>query len=894
MNNNKKWRVRQADPVMQFILSRKLGVSPLLAQLLINRGIYSVDAARDFLAASLDGLYRPWLMTDMDAGVRAVSGALDRQAKILVYGDYDVDGVTGTALLVEVLQRLGGHVEYYIPQRLDLGYSLHTPVLRRFREKGVEMVITVDCGISNAAEVRAAQVEGGPEIVITDHHEPPSELPPATAVINPKRRDCGYPFRELAGVGVAYKFARALLEYRSVTVDPEEYLDLVCLGTIADIVPLQGENRILVKHGLAKMARLERPGLQALCRAAGVKQDSLGTREVGYILAPRLNAAGRLGDAGTAVELLLSKDIEQAQELASLLVRDNQARQELETVALGEALGMLDADPALATGGVIVLDSPRWHPGVIGIVASRLVNRYNKPVFLVAGEGDRGKGSARGVRGFDLVAALEHCSRYLLEFGGHAMAAGFSIPMQNITQFREALNRYAEEKAGAGDQRDTLELDALVSMPEITPQLVGELAQLEPHGHGNTRPLLGLTGARLLHCRGVGKNEAHLKLLLGEKSSSIDGIGFNLGGYASELAAGTELDVAFTPTINHWQGRQYLQIRVSDLHPEDGGLVGNFREDEMDILKRAGDLLLVPESMVARLKDFLLQNGHPLPPEMMQLQVHTRFNGTKPPVPPLPGPLEGNKTLSLLEPEDSCILLLVNSARHTLQLARFFDRCNHSFSGRVSFINGFMPGDRLEAELHRINNGPVKLLISTYSCLPLLKEQVRCFDRIIMARPPASGEEWAAVAGIAGNGAGPEPEAAYTHDHWEQNRSCLAELAPEREALACCYAVLRSLAGKGTGTCAGEELLDHLRHSGFQVTSRLFLAVSAAIFSDLELLQYRWEEGMLRYKLIPPGGQRRELDASSTFNWARKVKSEWLRWFESGSRTNGGIDPATG
>lgn len=888
MGNLKKWQVKASDPVMQFILSRELGVSPLMAQLLINRGIYTVETARSFLAPSLSELHSPTRMRDMDRGVELAARTLERNARIMVYGDYDVDGVTGTTLLVDLLRRLGGDVVYYIPQRLDLGYGLHAQVLQQARDKGVELVITVDCGIGNAAEVAALKKSGGPEIIITDHHEPPAELPPAAAVINPKRRDCTYPFRELAGVGVAYKFARALLEYCSSRVDPDYYLDLVCLGTVADIVPLHGENRILVKHGLKRLARLERPGLQALCRVAGVKPESLSTREVGYILAPRLNAAGRVGDAGAAVRLLLSEDPDTALELAASLGRDNQARQELETIALSEALGMLDGDPSLAADSVIVLGSPCWHPGVIGIVASRLVERYNKPVLLVACEGDRGKGSARSIRGFDLVPALEHCSHCLQEFGGHSMAAGFSIETSQIERFRHMINQYAADVIHGKEQPDSLELDALVSVEEITHELVNEIEMLEPYGHGNPRPLLGLTNAKLLQCRGVGKNEAHLKIQLGEKKANIDGIGFNLGSYADELAAGKEISVAFTPTINRWQGRQYLQIRISDLHPVNADEFccrAGDRED--DILRRAGDLIFVPETFIAKLKDYLTQNHHSIPGAMEMLQAYNHLNDavTSPPY-PAPAVRGSEKKLVHLEPSAKCILLLVNSARHTLQLTRFLNRHNPRFYGQVSFVNGFMPWDRINSKLHSINNGTIKLLVSTYSCLPGENNR-ELFDRVVMARPPATYEDWLAINSFTGSGAEMVLEAMYKQRDWEQNRSYLEELAPERDLLACCYAALRSLSPGGNGGCTAEEALSCLRSSGFDVSSVLCLAVAVAIFSDLDLLHYRWEEGMLRYKILPVGGQRRELNASGTYSWTRKVKTEWLDWIESASQANG-------
>lgn len=892
MNIPKKWRVKASDPAMQFILSRKLGVSPLMAQLLINRGIFTVDAAKDFLDVSLSGLHPPLLMHDMNKGVELATRALETRQKILVYGDYDVDGVTGTSLLVTVLRRLGGEVDYYIPHRLDLGYGLHTKVLKQARENGVGLVITVDCGIGNAAEVAESLACGGPEIIITDHHEPPAELPLAAAVINPKRHDCNYPFRELAGVGVAYKFALALLEKKACPVDPDEYLDLVCLGTVADIVPLNGENRILVKHGLDKLARFERPGLKALYQVTGLKNETPGTREVGYILAPRLNAAGRLGDAGTAVSLLLSEDLELALELAAELVRNNQTRQELESVALGEAMGMLDGDTSLSANRVLVLASSHWHPGVIGIVASRLVDRYNKPTLLLACEGDRGKGSARSVKGFDLMPALEYCSGSLLEYGGHSMAAGISIETAQIDRFRVLINEYAAGVLDNGKQPDTLELDALISLQEITHELVNEIEMLKPYGHGNPCPILGTPSARLLQCRGVGKNEAHLKIRLGENRANIDGIGFNLGKYVDELAAGREISVAFTPTINDWQGRSYLQIRVNDLQGEAQAELSNHKFLDEDFFHQAGELIFIPETMLARLRDYLTQNCHPMPGELGLLKVDSATGeaGSQTFPGPVPCGEPGDNLLTRLEPAEKCVLLLVNSARHTLQLARYFEYRNPRFTGLVSYINGFMPADRIDSELHKVINGTVKLLVSTYACntgKPGNKASGLLFDRIIMARPPATREDWLSTSAVINNEVPIDIKAIYNPVDWQKIQIYLDELAPERETLAGFYTVLRSLAPNGTGSCTVREAINRMRRSGHCIASSILPIVAAAIFKDLDLLQYHWEEDMLKYKLLPAAGQRRELNESGTFIWTRGIKAEWLDWIESGAQSNG-------
>jgi single-stranded-DNA-specific exonuclease len=885
MHKRKKWLIKASEPVLQFILSRKLGISPLMAQLLVNRGIYTVEEAREFLDASLQRLHPPELMRDMSGAVEITLNALDRGQKILVYGDYDVDGVTGTALLVNLLRRLGGMVDYYIPHRVHEGYGLHAPVLHGARESGIGLVITVDCGISAVAEVEDAKRGGGPEIIITDHHEPPPRLPGAAAVINPKREDCRYPFKDLAGVGVAFKFGQALLERAGRPYNHEDYLDLVCLGTIADIVSLKGENRILVRHGLTRLAQSTRPGLRALCRAAGIKQDSLGAREVGYILAPRLNAAGRLGDAAPAVELLLSEDDAQAAEIAAVLNKENQERQQLETIVLAEALGMLEGDPALAAQKVLVLASPHWHPGVIGIVASRMVDRFYKPVLLIACEGEQGKGSARSINGFNLYKALEYCSGCLDGYGGHAMAAGFSIPVEQIERFRNKINEYAARFFPEEEQLPVLELDALVSLQDVTYDLINELEQLAPYGHGNPGPLFGLRRAKLINCRGVGKKNAHLKMLLGDRRISIDGIGFNLGQYAGELAAGREVSVAFTPSINSWQGREILQIKVKDLkaEAEDAGYFDDAcSRDEQ--LRLAGDLIFVPETIIGLLREVLMERELDVPPEMKAVYPANGYSSKHGFLPECPAHSAGNtiNQLARLTPAQGNMLLLVNSARHTLQLFRFIGDYNPHFAGKVTYIHGFMPPELIQKELRgveRVTNG---LLVSTYGCLPYLHARNIAFDRVMLARPPVFEEDWRRVSGLFLDlhaSRVPGIEALYAAKDWDDNRKHLMELAPERDMLAYFYAFLRSRAGNGQGRCVKTEVVDRMCRQGFHVSSWLSLAVAAAVFTDLGLLQYRWQQDMLIYKLIMPvRGSKKELSESPTYLRVHKIKSEGLNW----------------
>ncbi|WP_051273110.1 single-stranded-DNA-specific exonuclease RecJ [Desulfotruncus alcoholivorax] len=881
MNKTRKWLVRKTEPVLQLVFARKLGVSPLMAQLLINRGIYTLEAAREFLETPVRRLHPPALMKDLPAAVEITMKALRQGSKILVYGDYDVDGVTGTALLVEIIRRLGGNVEYYIPHRVEEGYGLYARVLQKFHESGVDLVITVDCGISAVAEVEAANRSGGPLIIITDHHEPPPVLPAAAAVVNPKRADCSYPFRDLAGVGVALKFGQALLERSGLPNAWEEYLDLVCLGTVADIVSLTGENRILVRHGLPRLAGSQRPGLQALFAVAGIKKEALGTREVGFILAPRINAAGRMGDASLAVELLLCKEHERAMEIAACLNRENQERQQMETLVLAEALGMLDGEPWLAEQKVLVLASPNWHPGVIGIVASKLTDRFYKPVLLIACQEDgHGKGSARSIEGFNLYQALEFCSETLLGFGGHAMAAGFSVEINKIDEFRDKINSYAEQVLNDEIQSPVLELDALVSLEDITCDLVNEIEQLQPYGHGNPGPVFGMSKVKLVNCRGVGKKNAHLKMLLSQQNKIIDGIGFNLGKYAEELAAGREVSVAFTPSVNSWQGRQTLQVEVRDLQkPGTGEAAENsgYRSLQDDSMRLAGDLVLVPESLAGALKKILINQNHNIPPELEILKAVFSVVAVPATAPPKNGSercrVGRTGIISRFAVKDGRTILLVNCARQTLQIFRHLKDYNRGCAEKLAYIHGFMPPEAALNELACIEQGETGVVVATYGSITQLDKWGKIFGRAILISPPATEMDWAVVKGYSG-----KLEALYTTEDWEENRGHLEEIAPERDVLALFYALLRANARKGEGEFRKSDVIAALVREGVNISSCITLAVAAAVFADLNLLQYRWQNGMLKYKLLPAGNQKKDLMESPTYDGVRNIKVKGLDW----------------
>ncbi|MBW6511906.1 MAG: single-stranded-DNA-specific exonuclease RecJ [Desulfuromonadaceae bacterium] len=562
----RRWVLRSTEPDVECVvaLGTALNVMPLTARVLALRGIVQPDAGQNFLTARLADLPDPYLLTDMDVAVSRLSSALERGEKITVHGDYDVDGITATALLVENLRACGADCDYFIPLRLEDGYGLSAAAIRRMATAGVALLISVDCGISAVSEAHLA-AELGLDLIITDHHQPPKTLPQAWAIIDPHRTDDLFPAKELAGVGVAFMLLVALRQrlreqgWFGSCPEPDlrHSLDLVALGTIADVAPLTGLNRTLIKPGLSLLEHSRRPGITALKSVAGVNVVTPGT--VGFQLAPRLNAAGRLEDAALGVELLLSDDPVRAKDYAEQLDACNQERREIERQTCEEAIEL--AAKCDESHRSLVLARAEWHPGVIGIVASRLVERYHRPTILVALEGDQGKGSARSIPGFNLYRALGACAEYLSAFGGHAYAAGIAITRENLAAFADAFEAVARADVDEDDYVPKLFHDGEITFEEISLPLIHELATLAPYGVGNPEPLFVARAVNLQQIQVV--KEKHLKFTVRQGGYSFSAIAFGLAeGFVAGAGA---LDILFTPYINRWRDRVEIQLRVKAL-----------------------------------------------------------------------------------------------------------------------------------------------------------------------------------------------------------------------------------------------------------------------------------------------------------------------------------------
>jgi single-stranded-DNA-specific exonuclease len=559
----KYWLTPETKYSKTHLLSESLAVSPIMADILAQRGLQEVGKAVDYLRPTMLSLASPFCFKDMSRIIERLTKALKGKEKVLVYGDFDVDGVTSTALLYKTLVDLGFKAVTYIPHRQEEGYGLHRQTIEKASLSDVKVLITVDCGITAFEEIRFAN-ESGIDVIITDHHEPPQLLPPAYAIINPKVPDSGYPFKELAGVGVAFKLAQALMqEFQTAEVglqSQKELLDLVALGTIADVVPLIGENRVLVFHGLKQMEYTANPGIEALLAECGLQNKTLKAGSVAFLMAPRINSVGRMDSARPGLELLLTANPERAKELARMLSAENALRQKTEKEILAEATAQLEQGQLPR---VIVLASAKWHHGVIGIVASRLVERYHRPVFMISAEGKLSKGSARGIPGYHVLEQLGSQAGLLERFGGHRQAAGFTLATEAIPQFKEGLNAEAKELPEEVFQK-ILAIDRFVDFSMLTESLQQELEQLAPFGYGNSGPVLAVKQLPVYKLSQVGKNGSHLKLYVGPKGV-LEGIAFSQGERLNELLASPQLDLAFNLDINTFQGRQQLQLVIKDV-----------------------------------------------------------------------------------------------------------------------------------------------------------------------------------------------------------------------------------------------------------------------------------------------------------------------------------------
>jgi len=562
------WQIKDDPPAAPW-LATKVGISKLLASLLIHRNISSPDSAKSFLSPRLGALRDPFLLKDMDRAVELIASFIAEKKRITIYGDYDADGLTATALLVNFFSRLDTPISFYIPHRLEEGYSLNEEAIRKIAADNPGLIITVDCGINSLPEIALAK-RHGMEVIVTDHHQLPPEFEPICPTINPLRPDSSFPFRELSGVGLAFYLAIAIrshlreggfFESRGEP-DLKDYLDLVALGTVADIVPLIEENRILVKSGLKMLIDSRRSGIQALSKLCGIKKDQIMTTDdIAFRLAPRLNAMGRLGSATRAVHLLTTDNETEASLIATQMDALNAQRQAIESRIISESKQGIEKMGDLEGRRTIVLFDPRWHRGVVGIVASKIVEEYCRPTLILNLEGDLLKGSGRSIDGFDLYQALSDLSGLLKQFGGHDHAAGVTLESQKIGEFCDRFEEIASKRIDLKDMTPRIEVDARVGLESINPQILKEIELLLPFGHKNPQPIFWAGPSKVISSRVVGKD--HLKLKIREKGITLDCIAFGKGEF--HPLEGKSVDILFHVGTNTWQGVESIQLVIVDL-----------------------------------------------------------------------------------------------------------------------------------------------------------------------------------------------------------------------------------------------------------------------------------------------------------------------------------------
>lgn len=556
------WSVAKPFSPEASVLADELGVIPAFAQVLVNRGLNNINSARKFLDGCFEDLLDPFGLKDMDRAVKRILFAIDNKQQITVYGDYDVDGITACSLLILVLKDLGANVDFYIPERQSEGYGLNCSAIENIIKNGSSLIITVDCGVSAVSEIDAYKDKI--DIIVTDHHEPPEKLPNAYALVNPRQKDCPYQDKNLAGVGVAFKLCQALLISMDKPIaELKKYLDIAAIGTVADIVPLVGENRIIVKEGLKVLEITNNIGLSAMLEVCKLTGSSIDSGKVSFTIAPRLNAAGRVSHASAGVELLITKDIERARNIALMLEDENRERQAIEKDILSEVIEKIEQH--YINDKVFVIDGQEWHTGVIGIVASRIVERYFRPTIIISTYNDIGKGSCRSIPKFNMYKSLSQCRELLIQFGGHRQAAGLTISADHIDLLRTKLNKIAAQELTEKDYFPIVNIDSMVALEEINKGFIEQLSCLAPYGMGNPSPIFACENLAVTAAYPMGKDNKHLKLKVRSSETAGEIVAWNMGDMAEVINTGTSIALAFVPEISDWMGQKKIQLRAQDV-----------------------------------------------------------------------------------------------------------------------------------------------------------------------------------------------------------------------------------------------------------------------------------------------------------------------------------------
>lgn len=566
---NKKWTLKHKGKVKETDLSKKINISPEISQILNNRGINNEKDAEIFMNPSLEYLRDPFLMKDMDKAVKRIKKAIENNENIYIYGDYDVDGVSSTSILYIYFKSIDYPVKYYIPNRLEEGYGINEEAIRKISSDDCNLIITVDCGITSVKEVEIAN-ELGIDVIITDHHECQSEIPNAYAIVNPKQEDCNYPFDMICGCGVAFKLIQALTDKEEFKTSMYNYLEIVTLATICDIVPLVDENRIIVKNGLKLMKEGKNLGLRELIKVCGIETNKIGSSHIGYSVGPRINASGRLGYSYLGVQLFTTDSQEEAKEIANILESKNIERQMIESKMYKEAEEVMANDESYKDDKVLVIAHEGWQHGVIGIVASKLTEKYYKPTVLLTIEGDEATGSARSIKGFSIFEALESCKDLMNKFGGHDQAAGLALNRNNIMELKERINKIADYSLSEEDLIENIKVEYELEEDSANLNLVDDLHKLEPFGMSNPSPRFIMRDLLLTNVYKMGKNKQHLKIIVEDKKE-YECVGFNMSYLADNFEIGDKIDILFQVDENNFNNERKVQFLLKDIrlsHPK--------------------------------------------------------------------------------------------------------------------------------------------------------------------------------------------------------------------------------------------------------------------------------------------------------------------------------------
>jgi len=559
MHSHKILKIASLDIRLQNSFSQELGISKIVSQVLLNRGISSLQEAEEFLRVNPDQLLDPYLFVQMPRAVQLIKKAAQNKEKVMLFGDYDVDGLTSLALFKQVLSRIGIETVHQLPHRTKEGYGLSKNILRLAQENKVKLLITADCGTSNQEQVKELR-QHGIEVIITDHHEPAGkELPPASSIINPKIKESGYRYKDLAGVGVAYKVCQAINKENLF-----EELDLVSLGTIADVVPLIGENRVIAKEGLARLSKTKRVGLRVLMENNGIEDKKITSTFVNFILGPRLNASGRMDTAETSLSLLLAQEEDDAQRLARIVEGHNRQRQKVESRIMEEAQDLIDREINFKEHKIIVIAKEDWHQGVLGIIASKLADRFYRPAIVISITDKLCKGSGRSIKSFHLFNALKDCQDLLESFGGHSHAAGLVLSKENIDEFRKSINHLARQRLHLEDLLPSIDIDMEIRLSDIDEVLVRQLENLEPFGTGNPEPMFYTRGLKLKgQPRLLGKDT--LKFWITDGIFTYQAIGFRMGSFLDNLVDSASFDLVYSPRMDNWQGASSIILEAREI-----------------------------------------------------------------------------------------------------------------------------------------------------------------------------------------------------------------------------------------------------------------------------------------------------------------------------------------